>query len=185
MHLFGDFGTRGLPGTFKIFLVDVVVQVARSEFVVTLPLEVYVDDVAMIGAEGGEDAEAVNAEMRGFQEWSVRVTGVTWKVLKDKEAAVPQYYVGFWWDSRVFSRTLDEQKLLSYLNVLASAGVSRCLNLQERQSLAGKMQRAIMTFSPGAACLLVYCYRLMAGLTLDPSLQLPSFNFHDHERSTN
>ena len=166
MHLFGDFGTRGLPGTFKIFLVDVVVQVARSEFVVTLPLEVYVDDVAMIGAEGGGDAEAVNAEMRGFQEWSVRVTGVTWKVLKDKEAAVPQYYVGFWWDSRVFSRTLDEQKLLSYLNVLASAGVSRCLNLQERQSLAGKMQRAIMTFPPGAACLLVNCYRLMAGLTL-------------------
>jgi len=25
-HLFGDFGTRGMPGTFKIFLVDVVVE---------------------------------------------------------------------------------------------------------------------------------------------------------------
>ncbi len=27
VHLFGDFGTRGLPGTFKIFLVDVIVQI--------------------------------------------------------------------------------------------------------------------------------------------------------------
>ena len=33
-----DFGTRGLPGTFKIFLVDVIVQMARSELVLTLPL---------------------------------------------------------------------------------------------------------------------------------------------------
>ena len=44
VHLFGDFGTRGLPGTFKIFLVDVIVQMARSELVLTLPLAVYVDD---------------------------------------------------------------------------------------------------------------------------------------------
>ena len=30
-HIFGDFGTRGLPGTFKLMLVDCIVQMARSE----------------------------------------------------------------------------------------------------------------------------------------------------------
>ena len=48
-HLFGDFGTRGMPGTFKIFLVDCIVNMARSEFVLTLPLEIYVDDAALMG----------------------------------------------------------------------------------------------------------------------------------------
>ena len=41
VHLFGDFGTRGLPGTWKIFLVDVVINMARSEFVITLPVEIH------------------------------------------------------------------------------------------------------------------------------------------------
>ena len=50
VHLFGDFGNRGLPGTFKIFLVDVVVQMARSELVLTLPLAIYVDDSGLIGS---------------------------------------------------------------------------------------------------------------------------------------
>ena len=49
MHLFGDFGTRGMPGTFQIFLVRVVVQMARSELVLTLPLTVFVDDGGLIG----------------------------------------------------------------------------------------------------------------------------------------
>ena len=40
-HLFGDFGTKGLPGTFKIFLVDVVIQTARSECIMSIPIIVY------------------------------------------------------------------------------------------------------------------------------------------------
>ena len=165
-HIFGDFGTRGLPGTFKIFLVDVVVQMARSEMVLTLPLRVYVDDAALIGAEGGGDEQEVNAEMQRFQVWSADVTGVAWKALKDRMAAIPQLYIGFWWDSRDFTRCLEEQKLLRYLDDLAAAADSSCLTLQARQSLSGKMQRAILTFPPGAACLLVNCYALMSGLTL-------------------
>ena len=73
---------------------------ARSEMVLTLPLPVYVDDAALIGNEGGGDEDLVNMEMQRFQEWSARVTGVTWKASKDKKAAVPQVYIGFWWDSR-------------------------------------------------------------------------------------
>ena len=42
MHLFGDFGTRYMPGCFYIFFVKVVVQMARSEMVLTLGIAVYV-----------------------------------------------------------------------------------------------------------------------------------------------
>ena len=40
----GDFGTRGMPGTFKIFFVDVVLNMARAAEVLTIPMTVYVDD---------------------------------------------------------------------------------------------------------------------------------------------
>ena len=63
LHLFADFGTRGMPGTFKVFMVDVVVQMARSEFVITLPLTVYVDDAALTG----ETREGTDAEMEALQ----------------------------------------------------------------------------------------------------------------------
>ena len=49
VHLFGDFGTSGMPGTFYIFFVKVVVQMGRSEMVLTLPMAIYVDDCGIIG----------------------------------------------------------------------------------------------------------------------------------------
>ena len=49
LHLFADFGTRGAPGTFELFMVRVVVQMARSEMVLVLPIVVYVDDAGLIG----------------------------------------------------------------------------------------------------------------------------------------
>ncbi len=48
VNLFADFGTRGAPNTFKVILVDVFIQMACSEFVITIPIVVYVDDVALI-----------------------------------------------------------------------------------------------------------------------------------------
>ena len=36
-NIFGDFGAAGMPGTFKRFFVDVVVNMARSVRVLTLP----------------------------------------------------------------------------------------------------------------------------------------------------
>ena len=47
-NIFGDFGAAGMPGTFKRFFVDVVVNMARSVRVLTLPMPVYVDDCALI-----------------------------------------------------------------------------------------------------------------------------------------
>ena len=121
MHLFGDFGTRGMPGTFQFFLVRVVIQMARSEFVLVLPMVVYVDDANLIGP----DAHEADCEMERFQVWSHDVCGVPWKVQKDRLAAIPQYYIGFWWDSIARTRTLDESKLGKYLHDLAEAADAR------------------------------------------------------------
>ena len=162
MHIFGDFGAAGLPGTFKLFFVDCVIPMARFALRLTLPMVVYVDDVGMIGRTEHE----TDAEMRRFQEWCERVTGIIFKVLKDKPAATLQLYVGFWWDSISMTRTLDERKLVAYLGLLDDYAHARSLTLRERRSVGGKMVRAIMTLPPGASCLLSSIFLLMHGLTL-------------------
>ena len=63
MHTFGDFGTRGMPGTFYIFYVKVVVPMARSELIIRLPMAIYVDDNGMIGPA----AKPLNLEMEALQ----------------------------------------------------------------------------------------------------------------------
>ena len=162
VHLFGDFGTRGLPGTWKIFLVDVVINMARSEFVISLPIEIYVDDASLIGVQRA----VVDQEMSNLQTFTSEECGISWKWAKDRAASQRQLYIGFWWDSTDLSLTLDEKKLGRYLTDLAEAGVASSLTLRDRQSLAGKMQRAVRTLPPGAACLLVNCYRMTCGLAL-------------------
>ena len=117
LHLFADFGARGTPGTFQLFMVRIVVQMACSELVLTLPLVVYVDDAGVTGPQ----AEECDRQMDNFQLWSWEVCGVPWKRLKNKPAANPQYYIGFWWDSLTLTRSLDETKLAKYLLVLADA----------------------------------------------------------------
>ena len=42
----------------------------------------------------------------------------------------------------------------------------RTLSLRERQRVAGRMQRAVMTMPPGAACFMATMYALMRGLSL-------------------
>jgi hypothetical protein len=162
MHLCGDFGTSGMPGCFKIFFVDVVVNMARSAMVLTLPMPVYVDDMGLIGPV----ADAVDAEMTAFHAWAMEVCGVMFKVIKDRLASQCQLMLGFWWDSRTLTRTLEERKLLSYVEMLADLAARSSLSLRDMQSVAGRMQRAIMTFPPGAACLIVGLFTLMAGLKL-------------------
>ena len=161
-HLFGDFGAAGMPGTFKKFLVDVVLGMARSVQVLTLPMLVWVDDCALVGAV----REAVDEEMVRFHEWACSICGVFFKAVKDKLAAQRQLYIGFWWDSRSFTRELEERKLLQYVEMLSEFASRSTLSLHELQVVAGRMQRAIMTFPPGAACLLVSIFQLMTGLRL-------------------
>ena len=108
-HLNCDFGTRGLPGTFKIFFVDVLLQMARSELLLTRPMMVHVDDTGLIGSA----VKSTVREMRALQAWSADFLGVGFKALKDRAAAHVNYVIGFWWDSFSGTRTLDETKLMT------------------------------------------------------------------------
>ena len=172
-HLFADFGTRGAPGTFKIILVNVFVGIAQSEFVLTIPIVVYVDDVALIAEDAGTTNDSTtlvkgetraNEEMSRFQDFSLEMFGLVWKAAKLLTAAQIQLYIGFWWNSLTLTRELPAVKLSQYTHVLLEASVSPSLTLRDRQSLAGKMQRAIMTFPPLAACLIVNSYIMASGL---------------------
>jgi hypothetical protein len=161
-HLCGDFGAAGMPGVFKVFFVDVVVNMARAAQVLTLPLPVYVDDCSCIGPEAGD----VDNEMEAFHAWAWTVCGVAFKVIKDRMASQHQLVLGFWWDSRTFTRTLEEKKLECYLQMLEEFSTRSKLTLHEMQVAAGRMHRAILTLPPGAACLLAGLFTLMAGLVL-------------------
>ena len=162
VHLNGDFGTRGFPGVFHIFFEKVLCMMARSEMVLTLPLAVHVDDLGLIGALGA----TVAREMGRFQAWAEGNFGVRFKTIKDKKAAHVQYMIGFWWDSFERTRTLDESKLCSYMALMLEFSTRPTLSLREMQQAAGRMQRAVMTLPPGAACLIASLFALMAGLKL-------------------
>ena len=162
VHLTGDFGTRGMPGVFKIFFVDVLMNMARSAMVLTLPCPVHVDDLSLIGPVMAEVIE----EMAAFQAWSDATCGVYFKAAKDRLAAQVQTSLGFVWDSRTLTRSLEETKLLSYVALLEEFAGRPKLTLKEMQSMAGKMQRAAYTLPPGAACLIGGLFTLMAGLCL-------------------
>ena len=161
VHLTGDFGAAGLPGTFKIFFADVLVPMARFAGRLTLPMAVYVDDLALIGPSSA----VVNEDMARFQRWAEVVCGVVFKVLKDRAATTLQLYLGLWWDSLTYTRTLEERKLVSYLALLDEYSRAASLSLRERRSVAGRMQRAVLTLPPGASCLLASVFAMMAGLT--------------------
>lgn len=161
MHVCGDFGAAGLPGTWKIFFTDVIVGVARSEEVLTLPMAVYVDDCALIGAVAAE----VDAEGAAFTAW-LRALGIYVKELKDRAAAQLQLALGFWWDSIRRTRTLDEVKLFTYVQMLKEFAKRRTLSLREMQQIGGRMQRAVLTLPQGAMCFLAALFALMRGLRL-------------------
>ena len=162
MHVCGDFGTRGMPGVFKIFFSDVVVNMARSEGVLTLPMPIYVDDMALIG----QFKRVVLAEMQMFQAWALLVCGVVFKIIKDRVAAKRQLMIGFWWCSQSLTRTLPEIKLKQYVDMLAVMAGMKKYSLHDMQVCAGRMQRAIMTLPVGAGCLLYGLYTMMSGLKL-------------------
>ena len=95
VNLFADFGTAGAPGTFKIFFEDVIMSMARSEQVVSVPTPIYVDDIQFID----ESAAVADSEMEALHDFCAETCGVFFKVLKDRLAAERQFALGFWWDS--------------------------------------------------------------------------------------
>ena len=162
VHLFADFGTRFAPGAFYVFFVKVVLNMARSEMVLSLPAVVHVDDLALIG----ECSLAVDGEGAALAAWCESVAGVAFKWIKTRAAASRQLYVGLWWDSNSRALELEERRLRSYIALLWDFGSRPVLSLHERQSIAGKMQRAALTLPPGASCLISAVYGMMMGLSL-------------------
>lgn len=161
VHVCGDFGSAGMPGTFKIFFSDVVKGMASSELVLTLPAPVHVDDISLIGAI----QEMVDKEGKAFSSF-LKMLGIYIKEIKDRAAAQVQLALGFWWNSIDRTRTLVERKHQAYISMLDEFEKRRSLTLKDRQQAAGRMQRAVLTMPPGAACFLATTYSMMRGLTL-------------------
>ena len=132
----------------------------RSEMVLTLPMVVYVDDCGFIG----ETKPELDAEATAFVEWSEENLGVCFKVSKRVLGSQTPHMIGFTWDSRSLTRSLGETKLHTYLTELLACGESRVLTLQQRQQIAGKMQRGAMALPPGAQCFVAHCFQMMHGL---------------------
>jgi hypothetical protein len=161
VHLTADFGAAGVPGTWKVFFTDVIVGVARSELVITLPMPVYVDDCALIGAV----ASMVDAEGVKLRLW-LTAHGIYMKELKERVAAMLQLALGFWWDSIQRTRTLTADKLEVYVSMIRDFAQRRSLTLREMQRASGQMQRGAMTLQRGALCFMASLFALMRGLSL-------------------
>ena len=121
------------------------------------------DDISLIGElQRMVDSEGV--ALTAF----LRELGIYIKEIKDRAAAQVQLALGFWWDSVNRTRTLSERKQQEYVAMLREFETRRTLTLRERQQVAGRMQRAVMTMPPGAACFMAIStmYSLMRGLSL-------------------
>ena len=131
VHVCGDFGSAGMPGTFKIFFSDVVKGMASSELVLTLPAPVHVDDISLIGAI----QEMVDKEGKAFSSF-LKMLGIYIKEIKDRAAAQVQLALGFWWNSIDRTRTLVERKHQAYISMLDEFEKRRSLTLKDRQQEA-------------------------------------------------
>ena len=159
--LCADFGTRGAPGAFKILFADVLVGVARSELVITLPMPLHVDDFGLIGPS----AEQVDAEMDAFANY-LSGLNVRLKDLKEKRASQRQEMIGFIWDSVELTRELLAVKRVSYVGAWRRHAARTALTLRELQSDVGTIHRAIKTLPPGAGIFMANVLAASRGLCL-------------------
>ena len=158
-HVCGDFGAKGLPGTFKIFFTDVIIGMARSEGALSSPVVVHVDDVSII-----DRLKSFVDEQAGALASFLELLGTPVKAAKHRAASQCQFVVGFWWDSIHRTRTLEEKKVVDYVAMFSEFAGRRSLSLREIQCVAGRLQRAVLTLPPGASCLLANLFSLMRGL---------------------
>ena len=92
--------------------------------------------------------------------------GVPFKDLKSRTAAMVQLVLGFWWDSKLRTRTLEKEKLVVYLSMLREYARRRVFTLHELQILIGRVHRAVMTMAPGATIFLSRLIAMTRGLTM-------------------
>ena len=121
------------------------------------------DDVSIIDRVKGfvdEQAQMFASMFASLLE----LLGTPVKDKKHRPAAQLQFVVGFWWDSLARTRSLDEQKVVDYILMFSDFSSRKSLSLRELQSVAGRLQRAVLTLPPGASCLLANLFALMRGL---------------------
>ena len=162
MHVHGDYGHAALPGTWYLFLTQVVVQMAKAVGVLTVPVAVFVDDLAIVAPT----ASQADAEMAAFQRWASALCGLSFKKSKSRAAATCNRYLGLFWDSLTLTLTLEETRLAEYVDMLEEFARASSLTLHQRQRIAGRMHRAVLTLPSRASCLLASVFSLMAGLML-------------------
>ena len=161
VHIYADFGTAPLPGIWNIFF-RCVKAMAIYDGVLTLPMPHYVDDNSIIG----ESDAVVDAQGELLSDYLEFELGIKFKRLKSRKGRRRQLVLGFWWDSDARTRTLEDHKLEAYLENLTEASSLRNVSLSYLRVLAGRLQRALMTMPPSAACLLTSIFSLMKGLKL-------------------
>ena len=137
----------------------VLIALAYHRSLLSLPLVIHVDDLAIIGP----DALLVDSEAAAFAAFLLE-RGVSIKELKVRFGAMVQLYIGFWWDSIHGTRRLEARKCEQYKLHLESAVAAKKYSLRELQSLAGRGQRICMTGPPGSNVLLANLYAFMRGL---------------------
>ena len=160
VHTFADFGTSALPGIWDKFF-RCLKALAVMDGVLTLPMPHYVDDNSFIGeneAEVNDVAEAVGAYFETY--------GVKFKQLKSRPAAMLQLVLGFWWDSKGRTRTLEDVKLHEYLEHFKIMAERRVMTLHELQVIIGRMHRAVMTMPSGSSLFLARLIQLTRGLRM-------------------
>ena len=74
-----------------------------------------------------------------------------------------QLVLGFWWDSVTRTRTLEEDKLVVYIENLLHCAGSKWLTLAELSVLLGRMQRASMTMPQGSKAFLGGILSMISG----------------------
>ena len=123
----------GLPGVWKILFQDVLLGMARSEQQLTLPVPVFVDDAAIIGADTAQvDSEA--ASLAAF----LLFLGVVMKEIKTRYAATLQLYIGLWWNSVTRTLELEPSKLAAYLEVFDAVATAHTLTLRDAPVIGGQ-----------------------------------------------
>lgn len=148
MHLHGGFSAAAMPGTWYFFFSEVVVPMARAMGVLTVLVAVYVDDICVVAPTAAQ----ADAEMAAFQSWASTLCGIEFKWSKSRHATTHGRFLGLLWNSATLTRTLEESRLVEYVVMLDEFARATSLSLHQRQLIAGRMHRAVLTLPPGAAC---------------------------------
>ena len=159
-HIFADFGTAPLPGIWDLFW-KAIKAMAVYDKVLTLPMPHFVDDNTIVGPT----AEVVDAVGESLSDY-VEKLGAPFKRLKTRRAATLQLVLGFWWDSVLRTRTLEEEKLKIYIDYLLEMAGKQVVTLSELRVLLGRMHRASMTMPGGAKAFLGNILALIRGLKM-------------------